>query len=86
VLLPHVEDGTVTLIGATTHNPLFFINSPLTSRALIFELGPLSEEAVRELLRRALGAERGLASHRAQVDDDASATWRRCARAMRGAR
>ena len=38
VLLPHVEDGTITLIGATTHNPLIFINTPLTSRPLIFEL------------------------------------------------
>ena len=62
VLLPHVEDGTVTLIGATTHNPLFFINSPLTSRSLIFEMHPLSEEAVGTLLRRALSDERGLAS------------------------
>ena len=71
VLLPHVEDGTVTLIGATTHNPLFFINSPLTSRSLIFELKPLSEDAIVALLRRALSDERGLASLQVSADDDA---------------
>jgi putative ATPase len=61
ILLPHVEDGTVTLIGATTHNPFFFINSPLTSRSQVFELKPVSEADVVELLRRALVDERGLA-------------------------
>ncbi len=64
VLLPHVEQGTVTLIGATTHNPLFFINSPLTSRSLVFELQPLAEADVVGLLRRALEDERGLAGYR----------------------
>jgi putative ATPase len=54
VLLPYVEEGAITLIGATTHNPFFFINTPLTSRSQIFELGPLSQEAVRSLLERAL--------------------------------
>jgi len=54
VLLPYVENGTVTLIGATTHNPNVFVNSPLTSRSLVFELRPLSEEAVAQLVRRAL--------------------------------
>src|SRR5580692_5099550 len=44
VLLPDVESGIVKLIGATTHNPFFFVNSPLVSRSQIFELGPLSEE------------------------------------------
>jgi len=61
VLLPPVEDGTVTLIGATTHNPLFFINSPLTSRSLVFELAPLAEADIVRLLARALADERGLA-------------------------
>jgi len=70
-LLPHVENGTVTLIGATTHNPLFFINTPLTSRSLVFELQPLSEDAIAQLLRRALEDERGLASFRTKADDDA---------------
>src|SRR6266516_4825309 len=44
VLLPDVEGGIVRLIGATTHNPFFFVNSPLVSRSQIFELRPLSEE------------------------------------------
>ena len=72
VLLPHVEDGTVTLVGATTHNPLFFINSPLTSRSLIFEMQSLSEEAIAGLLRRALTDERGLAACKTNVEDDAA--------------
>ncbi len=71
VLLPHVEDGTVTLVGATTHNPLFFINTPLTSRSLIFELEPLSEEAIRKLVLRALSDKRGLASFKVRIADDA---------------
>jgi putative ATPase len=54
VLLPYIEDGTVTLIGATTHNPNIFVNSPLTSRSLVFELRPLDEQSVIELVRRAL--------------------------------
>ena len=53
VLLPYVEDGTVVLIGATTHNPSMFVNTPLTSRSLVFELKPLSPEAVMALLDRA---------------------------------
>jgi putative ATPase len=54
VLLPYVEDGTVTLIGATTHNPQIFINTPLTSRSLLFELRALAPDDVRTLLARAL--------------------------------
>ncbi len=69
ILLPYVEEGAVTLIGATTHNPFFFINSPLTSRSQIFELQPLSEAGVAGLLRRALTDPRGLAAHRAEADD-----------------
>src|SRR3974390_1875252 len=61
VLLPDVEGGVVRLIGATTHNPFFFVNSPIVSRSQIFELRPLGEEELFALLRRALGdAERGL--------------------------
>jgi len=71
VLLPYVENAVITLIGATTHNPLFFINSPLTSRSLVFELEPLSEEAIRELLQRALGDERGLAAFDVSAEEDA---------------
>ena len=61
VLLPDVEAGIVRLIGATTHNPFFFVNSPLVSRSQIFELRPLTEEDLRLLLGRALeDEERGL--------------------------
>jgi len=61
VLLPDVEAGVVRLIGATTHNPFFFVNSPLVSRSQIFELRPLTQEDLYGLLRRALAdAERGL--------------------------
>src|SRR5678816_1783488 len=72
VLLPDVEAGTVRLIGATTHNPFFFVNSPLVSRSQIFELRPLTEEELLELLRRALGdAERGLGHLKIRADDAA---------------
>ncbi len=70
-LLPAVEDGLVTLIGATTENPFFEVNSALLSRAQIYELKPLGDEAVMELLRRALSdPERGL-DPAPQVDDEA---------------
>ena len=63
VLLPYVEDGTVVLIGATTHNPNFFINTPLTSRSLVFELHALSPAAIAGLLDRALAdREKGFGS------------------------
>lgn len=71
ILLPFVEDGSITLIGATTHNPFFFINSPLTSRSQIFELLPLSEDAIVHLLRRALVDPRGLGGQRIAADDAA---------------
>ena len=61
VLLPDVESGAVKLIGATTHNPFFFVNSPLVSRSQVFELKPLDETDLLALLRRALAdGERGL--------------------------
>ena len=60
-LLPAVEDGTVILVGATTENPYFEVNSALLSRCRIYELRSLTDEHVLALLRRALGAERGLA-------------------------
>src|SRR5271154_2488791 len=72
VLLPDVESGVVKLIGATTHNPFFFVNSPLVSRSQIFELQPLTEEDLLELLRRALtDAERGLGHLAIQADEAA---------------
>lgn len=68
VLLPYVEDGTVTLIGATTHNPNIFVNSPLTSRSLVFELRPLEADAIITLIRRALAdASRGLGTFKTAI-------------------
>jgi len=71
VLLPHVENGDVTLVGATTHNPMFFINTPLTSRSLIFELKPLSDSAIEALLRNALKKDAELVRMDVEVIDDA---------------
>ena len=71
VLLPYVEEGAVTLIGATTHNPFFFINNPLTSRSQIFQLEPLNAEAVKILLRRALASPEGLAHLKIEMDENA---------------
>jgi putative ATPase len=72
VLLPDVENGTVRLIGATTHNPLFYVNAPLVSRSQMFELKPLTGAEIQSLLKRALAdAERGLGKHRVQLDADA---------------
>jgi putative ATPase len=68
-LLGAVEDGTIVLIGATTENPYFEVNSPLISRSLLFRLEPLSEPEVRTILERALTNERGLPGFTA--DDDA---------------
>ena len=60
VLLPYVENGDIIMIGATTHNPFFFINTPLNSRSQIFQLHPLSEESIVQVLERALTAPTGL--------------------------
>lgn len=74
VLLPDVERGTVRLIGATTMNPFFYVNSPLVSRSLVFELRPLSPASLRTLLDRALtDPERGLGEKQVTLDDDAAA-------------
>jgi len=71
-LLPHVERGTVTLIGATTENPSFEVVAPLLSRCRVFTLAPLSRDAIAELLVRALAdRERGLAALEVQVAPDA---------------
>ena len=72
-LLPYVEDGTVTLIGATTHNPNVFVNSPLTSRSLVFELHPLEEQDIIELINRALADKtNGLGNTGAEISDEAA--------------
>jgi putative ATPase len=61
-LLPHVEDGTVTLVGATTENPYFEVNAALLSRMRVWRLEPLTDDEVATVVRRALAdAERGLA-------------------------
>ncbi|MEX1264013.1 MAG: replication-associated recombination protein A [Actinomycetota bacterium] len=72
VLLPAVEEGAVTLIGATTENPYFSLNNPLLSRCLLLRLEPLDDEAVATLLRRALGDdERGLGRSGLTIAGDA---------------
>lgn len=71
-LLPHVEDGTVVLIGATTENPYFEVNAPLLSRSRLFRLEALADHEVRGLLLRALeDSERGLGGRGLQVDPEA---------------
>lgn len=71
-LLPFVEDGTLILIGATTENPYFEVNSALLSRSIIFELKPLTKESIKTLITRALtDTKKGLGSYRALMDDDA---------------
>ncbi len=72
VLMPDVEKGNPVLIGATTHNPFFSIVSALLSRSLVFELKPLSQDEIKQVLRRALeDPVRGLASFRVQADPEA---------------
>ncbi len=73
-LLPHVENGTFTLIGATTENPYFEVISALVSRSRVFQLRPLGDGDVRTLLERALSdPERGYGERSVQVDEDALA-------------
>ena len=71
VLLPYLEDGSIILIGATTHNPSFFINTPLVSRSQIFQLNALAEEAVVQVLHRALQDERGFGGMPVEVEEGA---------------
>jgi putative ATPase len=69
VLLPDVENGTVRLIGATTHNPYFYVNSPLVSRSQVFQLKPLAPDDIKELLKRAIAdKDRGLGNRKLKVD------------------
>ena len=71
-LLPFVEDGTVTLIGATTENPYFEVNGALISRSIIFELRPLEKDDIKTLLHRALeDMEKGMGAYHAVADEDA---------------
>jgi putative ATPase len=72
VLLPAVESGTVTLIGATTENPYFSLNSPLLSRCILLRLEPLAGDDLRALIRRALAdRDRGLGDLDVTIEDDA---------------
>lgn len=72
-LLPFVEDGTVILIGATTENPYFEVNSALISRSIIFELKALEKEDILSLIHTAVyDRERGMGSYDAVIDDDAA--------------
>src|SRR6201993_1970661 len=69
--LPHVEKGNIRLIGATTENPSFEINSALLSRTRVYVLQPLSEDQIVRLLRRALtDVQRGLGAMQLQASDD----------------
>lgn len=71
-LLPHVEDGTIILIGATTENPYFEVNKALVSRSRIFELKHLSKDNIKNLIIRALNDEKnGLGSYRADISEEA---------------
>ena len=71
-LLPFVEDGTIILIGATTENPYFEVNSALLSRSIIFELKKLEKEDIKILLKRAVNdKEKGMGSYHATIDEDA---------------
>ncbi len=73
VLLPHVEDGTVVLIGATTGNPFVDVTPTLVSRSQVFALEPLSAPEVVEILRRALVDPRGLGPDHVEADEEALA-------------
>jgi putative ATPase len=71
-ILPYVEDGTVTLIGATTENPSFEVNTPLLSRSRVFVLKPLSDDEIRTIAERALAdKERGLGDMKIELDEKA---------------
>ena len=72
-LLPFVEDGTITLIGATTENPYFEVNNALLSRSRVFELKPLEKQDIRELVMRAVyDTEKGMGTYSADITDEAA--------------
>jgi putative ATPase len=71
-LLPGVENGTVILVGATTENPFFEVNSPLMSRCTLFRVERLSAEAIAQLVERAMTDSRGLAGMELLIDEEAS--------------
>src|SRR5438105_1899895 len=72
ILLPDVESGNLRLIGATTYNPFFYVNSPLVSRSQVFQLESLSVDELEQLIDRALAdKERGLGNYSVKIDKDA---------------
>lgn len=72
ILLPDVESGNLRLIGATTYNPFFYVNSALVSRSQVFQLNPLTVEQLESLIDRALAdKEKGLGNYNVGIDDDA---------------
>ena len=72
ILLPDVEAGTLRLIGATTYNPFFYVNSALVSRSQVFQLEPLHVEQLEDLIERALiDKERGLGNYEVKIDKEA---------------
>jgi putative ATPase len=76
ILLPDVENGQILLVGATTENPFFAVNSPLVSRSQIFQFAPLGEDDIRTLVRRAIAdPERGYGKLDVRIDDDALKLW-----------
>ena len=70
-LLPWVENGTIILIGATTENPFFSVNKALLSRSRVFQLKPLTEEDLREIINQALNDERGYAGENIVIESSA---------------
>lgn len=71
-LLPHVEDGTIILIGATTENPYFEVNKAIISRSTVFQLYPLNNDNIKNIIQRALkDQERGFGELNVNIDDDA---------------
>jgi len=76
ILLPDVEAGLILLVGATTENPFFAVNSPLVSRSQIFQFAPLSEDEIKSLIRRAIAdPDRGYGKMSLQVDEAAMNFW-----------
>ncbi len=74
VLLPHIERGTIRFVGATTHNPFFYINSPLVSRSQVFQLEPLGEDDLHRLLQAAISDPvRGFGQKNLHVTSEAAA-------------
>src|SRR3954466_2527827 len=76
ILLPDVENGLILLVGATTENPFFAVNSPLVSRSQIFQFTAIAEEDIKKLIKRAAeDAERGYGKLHLKIDADAMDLW-----------